>query len=428
MKSMKKKLLSLALALALCLGLAVPALATGPDTFEDGSISVTNVTEHKKVDSVMGTFFVKEELTCVAPASIAPIKADSEYTYSVQVYRLPEGRGLKDVQFAELEEYLPEGDTAELTGPGVYYVYINARTSGGGGFTAYLITVQEGEDTPAAPKFTDVPVDAYCADAVAWAVEQGITNGFSATTFSPNDTCTRAQIITFLWRAAGSPEPKNVSAFADVKTDAYYAKATAWAKENGMAGGDAFSPNAPCTRKMAVEFMWKHAGSPDAAAASFSDVSSPAVNWAVEKGVTNGSSATTFSPDNTCTRGQIVTFLYRGFQSALESDPQADQGTAVDWTEIFGSYISYKDRWELVMEPGPSWNRIQVGFKIYLHSTGGLYAEGTLLLSEEDGVLTGGASDWDTGKHIEIEFYQDHLIVDIPNDNSSIEGRYEKVD
>ena len=78
-----------------------------------------------------------------------------------------------------------------------------------------------------------------------------------------------------------------------------------------MAGGDAFSPDAPCTREMAVEFMWKHAGSPNAAAASFSDVSSPAVNWAVEKGVTNGTSATTFSPNDTCTRGQIVTFLYR---------------------------------------------------------------------------------------------------------------------
>lgn len=161
--------------------------------------------------------------------------------------------------------------------------------------------------------FADVKSGDWFAAPVAWAVEKGITDGTSDTTFSPDDTCTRGEIITFLWRAAGCPEPNNVSAFSDVNADMYYAKASAWAKENGMASGDTFSPEAPCTRLMAVEFMWKHAGSPDAAAASFGDVSSPAVNWAVEKSVTNGTSDTTFSPDDTCTRGQIVTFLYRGF-------------------------------------------------------------------------------------------------------------------
>ena len=166
---------------------------------------------------------------------------------------------------------------------------------------------------PAAPAFSDVAADAYYAAPVAWAVEKGITNGTSDTTFSPDATCTRAQIITFLWRAAGSPEPNSLKAFTDVQSDTYYAKAAAWAAENGMAGGSTFSPDAPCTRETAVEFMWKHAGSPDAAAAAFTDVSSAAVNWAVEKSVTNGTSETTFSPDATCTRGQIVTFLYRGF-------------------------------------------------------------------------------------------------------------------
>ena len=142
---------------------------------------------------------------------------------------------------------------------------------------------------------------------------QGITNGTSNTTFSPNDTCTKGQIITFLWRAAGSPEPQKAVPFGDVAADAYYAKATAWAAENGMASGDTFAPNAPCTREMAVEFMWKHAGSPEAAQAGFADASSEAVDWAVAQGVTNGTSDTTFSPDNICTRGQIVTFLYRAF-------------------------------------------------------------------------------------------------------------------
>lgn len=162
-------------------------------------------------------------------------------------------------------------------------------------------------------KFADVAETAYYRDPVAWAVEKGITNGTSDTAFSPNNTCTRAQIITFLWRAAGSPEPKNACSFTDINAGAYYEKAVTWAAEQGMASGDKFGPNDPCTREMAVEFMWKQAGSPKAPAANFTDVSSDAVNWALEKGVTNGTSATTFSPKATCTRGQIVTFLWRAF-------------------------------------------------------------------------------------------------------------------
>ena len=162
-------------------------------------------------------------------------------------------------------------------------------------------------------KFTDVAETAYYRDPVAWAVEKGITNGTSDTAFSPNNTCTRAQIITFLWRAAGSPEPKSACSFTDINAGAYYEKAVTWAAEQGMASGDKFGPNDPCTREMAVEFMWKQAGSPKAPAANFTDVSSDAVNWALEKGVTKGTSDTTFSPNNTCTRGQIVTFLWRAF-------------------------------------------------------------------------------------------------------------------
>ena len=161
--------------------------------------------------------------------------------------------------------------------------------------------------------FTDVPAGMYYAEPVAWAVEQNITTGTTATTFSPEETCTRGQIITFLWRAAGSPQPAGENPFEDVAEGAYYAAATAWAAEQGMAEGTAFAPEAPCTREMAVEFMWKHAGSPDAAEAGFEDVTSDAVNWAVEAGVTYGTSDTAFSPDDTCTRGQIVTFLWRAF-------------------------------------------------------------------------------------------------------------------
>ena len=172
-------------------------------------------------------------------------------------------------------------------------------------------------ETPEQPEtvggFSDVPAGMYYAQPVQWAVEKGITTGTSDTAFSPEETCTRGQIITFLWRAAGSPEPTGDNVFADVTAGSYYDKATAWAAEQGMTEGDSFSPDEACTRAMAMEFMWKQAGSPDAAEAGFTDVSSDAVSWAVEAGVTNGTSDTAFSPDEACTRGQIVTFLYRAF-------------------------------------------------------------------------------------------------------------------
>jgi len=162
-------------------------------------------------------------------------------------------------------------------------------------------------------KFIDVRTGAYYCEPVDWAVDKNITSGTSSNTFSPDQTCTRGQIITFLWRAAGSPAPRGTASFVDVDQNMYYAKAVAWATEKGMADGVRFNPDAPCTREMAVEFMWKYAGSPDAAKANFADVSAEAVDWAVAEGITSGTSATTFSPDQTCTRGQIVTFLYRGF-------------------------------------------------------------------------------------------------------------------
>ena len=168
--------------------------------------------------------------------------------------------------------------------------------------------------------FADVPASAYYYDAVLWAVENGITNGTSATAFSPNAPCTRAQIVTFLWRASGSPEPKNMSSFTDVSTDAYYAKAVAWAVENGITSGTGagkFSPNATCTRAQAVTFLYRAAGSPQVSGrTAFNDVPAAAyyadaVAWAEEHGVTGGIGSSLFGCGNHCTRAQIVTFLYR---------------------------------------------------------------------------------------------------------------------
>ena len=178
--------------------------------------------------------------------------------------------------------------------------------------------VKESEISP----FGDVSTDAYYYEAVKWAQKKGITGGIGNDLFGPNQPCTRAQIATFLWRAAGSPEPKNMSSFSDVPTDSYYAKAVAWAVENGITTGTGdgkFSPNAPCTRAQSVTFLYRASGSPAVSdSAVFADVEAnafyaDAVAWAVANGVTNGTTSSTFSPDNGCTRAQIVTFLYRAF-------------------------------------------------------------------------------------------------------------------
>ena len=170
--------------------------------------------------------------------------------------------------------------------------------------------------------FADVPTDAYYYEAVKWAAKKGITGGIGNGLFGPNQPCTRAQIVTFLWRAAGSPEPKAMSSFADVSTDAYYAKAVAWAVENGITTGTGdgkFSPDATCTRAQSVTFLFRAIGKLVDSKAEFSDVLTDsyyanAVAWAVENGVTNGIGDGLFGPDNSCTRAQIVTFLFRAYQ------------------------------------------------------------------------------------------------------------------
>lgn len=180
-----------------------------------------------------------------------------------------------------------------------------------------------GADTPVArPKatvqgFSDVVVDDYFANAVRWAVKNKITTGTTATTFSPNSTCTTAQILTFLWRANGAPEPADVrETFSDLQPDDYFYKAALWAKENGLVEGETLNGIEPCTRYATMEYIWKLAGKPKPQGTNpFADVSGQTqpVVWAVEQGITSGTSATTFAPTDTCTRAQIVTFLYRTY-------------------------------------------------------------------------------------------------------------------
>ena len=173
---------------------------------------------------------------------------------------------------------------------------------------------KEAETSP----FVDVSTDAYYYEAVKWAAEAGITGGIGGGLFGSNQPCTRAQIVTFLWRAAGSPEPRVMSSFSDVPADSYYVKAVAWAVENGITTGTGggFSPNTTCTRAQSVTFLFRAAEATADGTPAFMDVAADAyyaeaVKWAADHGITSGIGNGLFGPDNACTRAQIVTFLWK---------------------------------------------------------------------------------------------------------------------
>ena len=267
--------------------------------------------------------------------------SEGAYTYTVLAKSgLTSGVYLTDPSGALASNYY-----VSSTANGVWTVSYSAPSSGGGSssssrrYDVSAPSVKHG-DVTVSPKsaskvtvsaefaeietldFADVPTDAYYYEAVKWAAKKGITGGIGNGLFGPNQPCTRAQIVTFLWRAAGSPEPKAMSSFADVSTDAYYAKAVAWAVENGITTGTGdgkFSPDATCTRAQSVTFLFRAIGKLVDSKAEFSDVLTDsyyanAVAWAVENGVTNGIGDGLFGPDNSCTRAQIVTFLFRAYQ------------------------------------------------------------------------------------------------------------------
>ncbi len=388
---MKKKILSLALALALCLGLAVPAFAaeTITQTFDgitiattlDGTISYTGSGVLTEVHAGAGLEFFM--VATDGKVKTAKINIGANITYDAK-------------WLAEMKDM--------FSNHGLDVIISNTSAS--------AVQTVGG--------FTDVKAGDYFADPVVWAVNRKITAGTSATTFSPNQNCTVAQILTFLWRAYGSPKSNGKNPFSDVKSSDYYYNAALWANQKGMVTGGTFGGDRPCTRSMAVTYMWKAASSADFEAnfnigdgylyeytGSSSDVVIPntvtyivspafysedltsvtipssvtyveygtffdegslldvyyegseaqwkainfedsdelskatihynckmpqqnqqpvstgftdvpgtadyaqAVKWAVDKGVTSGTSATTFSPDSVCTRGQIVTFLHR---------------------------------------------------------------------------------------------------------------------
>lgn len=352
-----KKLLSLALAIALCFSLAVPALAagkTGDTTVTDTkgniytlskpvlyTISVSELDGVQEIDT--DGFFgrIKEEVSIIyaisndtlikAPSGIrfdcvlgSFIEEDDGTLYTVAP--IGPGPGWTEFQVEAGWEggifmfpcYTTSGAEQDVSVDFVDNIafFVPLDETAGNPFT---ISTQTNPVISSKPTFTDVTDSAYYAAPVAWAVEKNITTGTTETTFSPNNTCTTAQILTFLWRAKGSPEPTSrTNSFTDIKESDYYYKAALWAKENSLISGTTFNGNTPCTRAATMTYMWKLAGSPSTSSAAFTDVPgsanyAQAVAWAVSENITTGITATTFSPDATCTRAQIVTFLYRAY-------------------------------------------------------------------------------------------------------------------
>ncbi len=244
-------------------------------------------------------------------------------TRSLSVEILPESSANRSISWSSSDREIAVVENGQITGVSPGFVKITAAC--GRLETACYVRVLGEDDGPLDPteenEFIDVPNGAYFSAAVDWAVEKGITAGTDRSHFSPNRVCTRAQAVTFLWRAAGSPKPLNAEAsFTDISENEYYYDAVIWAAERGITGGvgqNRFAPNEKCTRAQIVCFMHRMEGMPEVSSVSpFRDVPptvyyANSVAWAVENGITAGTSATTFSPHNDCSRGQIVTFLYR---------------------------------------------------------------------------------------------------------------------
>ena len=290
-----------------------------------------NITEQSEVDKMAKA--IEDAINALVRRSSGG--DDSDPTYAIEV-----GKDIRNGTVTANRRYAERGDTVTITvKPDDGFKLDDLTVTDKNGNELKLTDKGNGKHTFTMPAgkveinaafvkeveispFSDVSTSAYYYEAVKWAQEKGITGGIGIGLFGPNQPCTRAQIVTFLWRAAGSPEPKTMSSFADVSMDAYYAKAVAWAVENGITTGTGdgkFSPDATCTRAQSVTFLFRAIGKLVDSKAEFSDVLTDsyyanAVAWAVENGVTNGIGDGLFGPDNSCTRAQIVTFLFRAYQ------------------------------------------------------------------------------------------------------------------
>ena len=272
-------------------------------------ITLTAVKKPSSSGSSGGDYTISVDADKHGTVTVSPKRADKGDTVTITV------KPDKGYELDELTVTDKSGDTIKI------------KDKGNGKFTFTMpgskVTVEAGFKQivaePEVPAFADVPADAYYADAVAWAVKEGITTGTGTNTFSPDLSCTRAQMVTFLWRANGSPVVNYAMSFTDVPADAYYAEAIRWAVSEGITTGTTattFSPNAMLTRGQTVTFLRRANGSPAVSGSNFGDVASDvyyanAVAWAVSEDITSGTGGNNFSPAAPCTRSQIVTFMYR---------------------------------------------------------------------------------------------------------------------
>lgn len=322
----RKKLVSTLLCatvLTACLTIGAAAATPEDHVYRGDHATITNVVSYDEnyTASQGGPGL---PIHCVAPVKVTPTNPEA-------VYWLENLMGVG--QYLEGADITEAG--IEITQAGEYAVSYDVSYGGGGdGYSGsyYLIVEEENGTTPSDPgtstgTFSDVSADDYYAEPVKWAVENGITSGTTATTFGPDVTCTTAQILTFLWRANGSPAPAGSN--AAVPAGQYYSNAANWALEKGLT--DTFNADTPATRAATMTYLWKLAGKPDAKDSVFADVDqsaeyADAVAWAVEQGITSGTGANQFSPNATCTRAQIMTFLYRNESDGNTGNSNSSSG------------------------------------------------------------------------------------------------------
>ena len=323
---MKQKLLSCVLTLALCLGMGTCALAA--DTPElsaagkAGENTITVTLRGAEPGYWFGGVWKDNELLCLFDGAA---DTDGSWTAQVDIGRTIQA---EDQLMVGLSAQNGSGDRYSQTvalsaAPVVPDPKPDKPSGGGGGAGGGTSTpvVKPDEDISKAV-FNDVKDSDYFAAPVHWALEREITSGVEEGRFGPELPCTRGQIITFLWRAAGSPEPKSLAAaFQDVAEEEYFFKAVCWAVEQGITGGtgpNVFSPDMTCTRAQAVAMLYRAAGAGTTAGTTFSDVTpddyfAAAVQWAADREITSGVGEGRFGPEQRCTRGQIITFLWRQF-------------------------------------------------------------------------------------------------------------------
>lgn len=346
-----KKFVSTFLALAMCMALAIPAMATdyGSQTATDYFGQTLSFSSAKaETREITFDWFGEiskstESVLVVQPGStvIAKDSSGNEIGFSYTAY------GKENGAYVPLDGISPYFGNDSIGYPKVDALFgqqegwaipvemvsvITKFDPATGESSELYIVLGDGSsaptepEKPAAPVFTDVAETDYFYKPVKWAVANSITSGTSATTFSPNKPCTKAEILTFIWKASGSPDPDleilssfaNYNPYPDLNGNEYYFKAAQWAYTKGMAsGGMGFGGNEPCSRSLAMSYLWELAGRPTPKElVTFTDIlpaihNLKAISWGVEQNITSGTGNNTFSPDQTCTRGQIMTFLYK---------------------------------------------------------------------------------------------------------------------